>query len=174
MLTVGVGVQVYQLTRLDTRSVDEVVEVLATDTRRGTHGLELAVGDPPADGAVRQIEVPGGLINVEPLLLAGHRARMLLKGAGVSHGLDRGMNRTVAWRDWSVWDRLDQLDTKVGIRKDRSPEEEAATTRRGRFILYGAWVSITVFLVVMGRVWNGVSVVGLLGLHRWLRRPLKF
>ncbi len=74
---------------------------------------------------------------------------------------------------WSAWDRLDRLDTKVGIRKDRSPEEEAATTRRAWFILYGAWVGIAIFLAVMGRVWNGISLLGLLGLHRWLRRPMK-
>ncbi len=83
---------------------------------------------------------------------------MLLKGAGVSHGLGRGMNMIVGWRDWSAWDRLDRLDTKAGIRKDRSPEEEAATTRRAWFILYGAWVGIAIFLAVMGRVWNGISL----------------
>ncbi len=85
-----------------------------------------------------------------------------------------GHEPTVAWRDWSVWDRLDLLDTKAGIRKDRSPEEEAASIRRAWFILYGVWVGIAILLGVMGRVWNGVSLVGLRGLHRWLRRPMKF
>ncbi len=73
-----------------------------------------------------------------------------------------------------MWDRLDRLDTKAGIRKDRSAEEEAATTHRAWLILYGAWIAIAIFLAVMGRVWNGVSLLGLLGLHRWLRRPMKF
>jgi len=88
--------------------------------------------------------------------------------------LDQGTDYDVAWRDWSVWDRLDRLDTKVGIRKDRSPEEEAATTRRVGFVFYGAGVGIAIFLAVMGRVWNGVSLLGLIGLHRWIKRPMKF
>ncbi len=72
-----------------------------------------------------------------------------------------------------MWDRLDRLDTKAGL-KGRSPEEEAATTRRAWFILYGAWIAIAIFLAVMGRVASALGILGLLGLHRWLRRPMKF
>jgi len=80
----------------------------------------------------------------------------------------------VGWRDWSGWDRLDQLDTKAGLGKGRSPEEEAASTRRGWLIFYGVLVAMGVVLAIGGRVSSAVGLVGLVGLMRWLRRPLKF
>ncbi len=73
----------------------------------------------------------------------------------------------MGWKDWPGWERLDRLDYRLGLRRDRSPRERAESLRRMRPVYIVLDIAIIGSLLAEG-AWLKALVVFVFGCLTWI------
>ena len=86
MGSVGVGVQMSELARLDAATLEQTVEVLAADPHRKPQRRQLPLLNQSVDGVRREVEKAGHRRDIEPVVLLVHRVEGYRQSAGQNGG----------------------------------------------------------------------------------------